>query len=330
MSKKRIIFDFGSTYFTIFSEGRLLLRKPSAIILKRTLQPVAVATGEEALRRRDEITEDELFMRPVRKGAVSHREGCKILIKDYISEVFGKFSRPPICVLVNCSLSIEQRHDVEKVFVEAGYADIFLMEGLMGLIPSATERGIKVGVLIGGENTEVGIFHGGKILSGYSVDMGSNTVNERIKAYVRENYKLIISDESAEDLKLNVSSMYKDDSTRFTVAGKDSITGRVKKLTLSAREVFADTAFVFNRILKIIGAALLAAPLDIARAVEHTGILFAGYGSLHCGLRDYCSQGLQVPVAVAETKDRMPFIGAEKLIGDPVFLSDYLSLSKAI
>lgn len=330
MRKDRAIFDFGSTNFTIFTEGKIALRRPCAVILKRSLTPSIIAYGADAVARRDDITAEELYVKPVRKGAVAHKEACILLIKSILTEVFGKFSKPPLCVLVNCGLNAEQRLEIEKVFVDAGYADIFLMESLLGLMPSMAKYGIKTGVIVGGESTEVGIFEGGKLIIGYSLDIGSDTVNERIKGFVRENFKLNISEDGAEELKKNAASLFPNDYTRVTVTGKDALTGRAKRLSVTAKELYRETAYVFGRILKVIDAALMSAPIETVREVEKTGILFAGYGSLQEGLREFSAKNLKLPVFVADANSGLPFSGAAILANDDNFLSEYMDLKKPV
>ncbi len=328
MRKNRIIFDFGSTYFTIYSEGRLLLRKPTAIVLKKSLQPQIVATGAEALKRKDAVNSDELYLRPVKKGAVAHREGCILLIKSYLAEAVGRFKLPKLCVLVGCGLQSEQRIEIEKVFVDAGYSDIILMESLLGLVLPAKERGLKAGLIIGGETTDFGVFDDGKLILGYTLELGSGTVNERIKTYVRDRYKLNVSDGGAEDLKLKAASLYPDDMSMASIAGKDAITGKQKKLMIKSDEIYKETTFVYSRIINMIAAALEATPIGIAQDVVTDGILVAGYGSFMEGFVTYATNKLEeTPIILAELTDRMPFSGAETLINDSAFEREYLGVS---
>lgn len=327
MRDKRIIFDFGSTNFTLYSDGRLLLRKPTAIVLKKSLQPQIVATGAEALKKKDSVNSDEMFLRPVKKGAVAHREGCILLIKNYVSEALGRFKLPKFCVLIGCGLQAEQRREIEKVFVDAGFSDIILMESLLGLMPSCEERGLKAGLIIGGETTEFGVFNDGKLVLGYTLEIGSGTVNERIKAYIRDKYKLNISDSGAEELKLKVASLYSDDMAVSDVAGKDSVSGKQKRLFIKSDEIYKETTFVYGRIVNTVMAALEATPIDIVQSVALDGILVAGYGSFMEGLVTYMTTKLEeMPIILAEITDRMPFSGAEKLVSDDAFVDEYLGL----
>lgn len=328
MQKNRVVFDFGSTYFTIYGDERVLLRRPAALIVKRSLRPVAVAIGEAAVKMRYGINEDEMFLRPVMKGAVSHKFGCALLVKEYLSEACGRFSNPSVCVLIGCGLNPEQKLEIERTFIDAGYTDIFLMESLLGLVPYLKERNIKAAAIIGGETTEIGLFEGGKLISGYSLDVGANTVNERIKDFVKENYKLIISDESAEELKINASSLYSNDLSKCAVTGSDALTGRGKRLVLTARELHSEVLYVYGRILKVIDAALLAAPIETARTVAGTGILFTGYGSLQVGFRDFTTKTLKVPATIVGPEENVVFSGALCLSSQEDFMSSYLRLEK--
>lgn len=328
MQKNRIIFDFGSTYFTVFGDGKVLLRKPAALIVKRNLRSMPVAFGEEALRIKNNISNDELFIRPVRKGAVYHKVGCTVLIRECMSEVFGKVMKPPVCVLIGCGLNPEQKNEIERVFIDAGITDIFLMESLIGIIPELEKGNIKLAAIIGGETTEVGLFEGGKLISGYSVDIGGSTVDARLVDFVKENYKLVISEESAEELKIKAGSLYPNDLSKFAVTGADSITGRGKRLALTAKEIHSEILYVYGRILKVVDAVLLAAPNHTAETVKKTGVLFTGFGSLQEGLRDYTSKMLKLPVEIAPAENFIALRGAYLLANDPSFIENYLKFDK--
>ena len=330
MKEKRVIFDFGSTYFTVFYDGKVVSRTPCAVIIKRSLQPVVVAFGEDALARINDVTDDEMFWQPVKKGAVAHLECCEILVKYCMTEAFGKLARPPVCVLVSCGLNVEPRAMVEKVFVESGYNDVFLMESLLGLTIFADKKDVHGGIIVGGETTEVGIFSGNKLVSGYSVDLGSFSVNEKIKAYVAENHKLILSDGGAEDLKKNAASLYPNDYTRLKVSGKDPITGRIKNVTIVGKELYSCAAFVYGRIAKVMEAALTAAPIDVLRKIVETGILIAGSGSRQSGLADYFEKTLRLPVRLADATDQLPWSGAEVLANDAEYVKTYLNISEPV
>lgn len=328
MKKKKLIFDFGSTYFSIFSEGRLLLRKPSAVILKKSLQPLAVSVGDEAVERKDALLSDEHFVRPVRKGAVAHREGCILLIKNYVTEAVGRFAFPHICVLVSCGLASEQRTEIEKAFVDAGYVDVMLMESLMGMMPACNDRKLKAALIIGGDMTEFGLFDDSKLLNAYSLDIGSDTVNQRIKNFMRDKYKLNVSDKDLEEIKIGASSLYSEDLTRISVSGRDAITGKVKKVSISAKELYSETVYVFGRIMKVVEAALTVAPIETVKEVAKTGLLVAGYGSGQEGFVNFASSYLRLPIIVAGIEERLPLDGAEKLILQPQFEDEYLGINK--
>ncbi len=325
--KNRVIFDFGSSYFTIFADGKVLLREPTAIIIKKSIRPVAIAIGDDAVRMQKDISGDELFVRPVKKGAVAHKGACTLLIKGFFADIFGKIRKPSVCVLIGCGLNPEQKNEIERVFIDAGIADVYLMESLLGLNAILRENKQKIGVIIGGETTEIGMFEGGKIISGYSIDIGSNTVNERIMESLAENYKLTISEESAEELKKNCASLYNNDLTKFAVIGADSITGRGKKIVFSAKDIHQEVVYVYGRILKVIDGVLLSAPISLLETIQTTGIYFAGYGSLQEGLRDYFARTLQMPVIIADDKN-VHLAGASVLANDEAFLEDYLKLGK--
>ena len=109
MSKIKVVCDFGSTYFSLFSDNELLLRIPSAVIIKRSLHPSIIFCGEEAIKRQNLVTEEEMFVRPIQNGAIAHFEGVRLLIKEAFRSVFKFSTNIDICVLISCGLEIAQK-----------------------------------------------------------------------------------------------------------------------------------------------------------------------------------------------------------------------------
>ncbi|HKL73639.1 MAG TPA: rod shape-determining protein, partial [Clostridia bacterium] len=279
MSKIKVVCDFGSTYFSLYSDNKLLLRIPSAVIIKRSLHPSVIFYGEDALKRQNLVTEEEMFVKPIQNGAIAHFEGVRLLIKESFRSIFKYSTNMEICVLISCGLEISQKREIEKAFVNCGYSNIYLMESVIALAPVVEKYGTEVVAIIGGDMVELAILNGRKIVSAYSLDMGGNSINHKIAEHIADLYKLDISNQESEAIKVNLGSLFTRDTSSYSLTGRDILTGKPKKLVISAKEVYEQVIYVFTRIIKLFDGALTVAPASCVQNIESKGIFLAGGGA---------------------------------------------------
>lgn len=321
MSGKAAIFDFDSSAFTVYAGGRKLLSVPAAAVIKRSVKPSLVSYGKEALERRERIGDDELFVRPVKDGAVAHRDGAILLIEKCL-RLAGISDN--LCVLTACSLNDEQRRETEKVFAEAGVTDFFLAEKLLGLLPSLNGYSARAGMFLGDSLSEAGIFGEEGLISGCSVDIGPAAVRERLRDRIRKDYNLEITDETAEYAAERCATLYRNDFTRADVVGSDSITGRAKELSFTADDLHDETEYVYSRIVKVLPAMLTSAPKEVVDSVLRNGIVVCGSGVIE-GFREFLYETSRIKCVVISENEL--YDGVEKLISDPDWTSNYLGLT---
>lgn len=333
MAKKRVVFDFGSTNISIYSEDMLLLRVPTTLIMKRSLHSGIIFYGNEAIEKQNQLVDDEfMFVRPIQKGAIVHYEGARLLVKEILQSLFGHTYNIEICVLISCGLEIEQKKDIEKIFVTNGYSDVYLLESILALSPILEKNESNVVCILGGDMVEVGVIINNrngeivenKIISGYSLDLGGNFINERIKKNIEENYKLQISDKEIEEIKIKVGSLFAKDMSSYSCMGIDVISGKKKKMTLTNREIYKSIIFVYTRIVKLIDSVLLVAPKEILDNILIKGIVIAGGGAEITGLEEYFYKNLSLPIIL----DKKPYLthlkSAYNMIKDEAFIKNFL------
>lgn len=333
MKNRKIVFDFGSTNISVFSDGVLLLRVPAVLIMRRSLNSSVVFYGKEAIVKKEQASGDEfMWIRPIQKGAIAHYEGARLLVKEILQNLFGLNKGMEICVLISCGLEIEQKKDIEKLFVTNGYSNVYLMESILALSPILDKVGANVVCILGGDLVDVGVlmpnsdkgYREYKIISGYSLDLGGNLINERIKKNIEQEYKLQISDEDIEEIKIKVGSLFANDMSSYSCTGLDIISGKKKKITITNREIYKSITFIFQRIIKLIDGVLLVAPKNILDNILEKGIVFAGGGAAVTGLEEFIYQNLTLPCFI----DKKPYLthlkSAYELIKDEIYMENYL------
>ncbi len=295
MLKNKYYVDIGSVYTKVYS-NILLLKEPTCIILRAGgISPKAVACGRLAELKKHILAEDEQFINPIKEGAVMHFGAAVLMLKEYLKRA-GVGKNSEITAFFPCSLSVQQRQDIEKVFIAAGYRNIALSEILLSLKPHiATYRNMAV-VDIGGNRSDVGIINEDGIVAAYSVNIGGVTVTERIINSVERLYNLNISFAAAEKLKLGIGSLYECDTSSMTVSGRDIITGAAKSVEVYSSDIYEDIAHCYKRIIKIVEGLLVVAPLECIEGLNSRGIFALGGGSRMRGLDDFLYKHLALPL----------------------------------
>lgn len=284
MSKKYQI-DIGTENVTVFGELPCL-KEPSCVVLKKGLFNRAVAVGVEAKAMGGRLKSDEYLIYPVTDGGIKHFSGAVLMARGILSKAGVKKS-DEVTAVVPCCYGSEQKADVERVILEAGYKNLTLVDSLNIFAPAAEKRGAVTVVNIGASHTELGIVDTDGIVTAYSLDIGGRTVDELIKKKVERLYKLTVTSAVAEEIKLNVGSLYKKDKSAIVAAGVDIVTGERKSVTVYAKDIYADIVYCYARIFKAIEAMLNDAPIKCLEDIDKKGVLFGGGGTRMDGFSDY-------------------------------------------
>ncbi len=324
MSNK-LIFDFCTDCVTVFYDNKIVFQEPSAIIITKSLEPSVVTYGLNAVKNRDFSGEDNIFVYPIRKGAVAHFDGVKLYIKSIFKEIKEKPSTVEVCVLVSSCLDIEQKKDIEKAFIAAGCGNIYLLERLLAFSDYSQKSGIPLVCTIFGEESDIGFIKERSIWSGYCLDMGINTVNNLLKKLFEETYKVYLSDLEIEKVIGKIGSLHINDTSRMEINGFDILSGGVKRISLCAKDIFEKVDYVYSRIIKIIEGALMAAPGDLVRQVADKGIIFCGTGVLIQGFEEYVYRKLKIFPKIIKTAD-FYLEACYDLISDEEWLTSYLGI----
>src|SRR5207237_6772215 len=96
----------------------------------------------------------------------------------------------------------------------------------------------KMTVDIGGGTTEVAVISLGGIVVSQSLRVGGDEMDEAIINHIKREYKLLIGQQTAEEIKLEVGSAYAmKEEVQAEVRGRDMLTGLPKTVILSSEEV---------------------------------------------------------------------------------------------
>ena len=90
---------------------------------------------------------------------------------------------------------------------------------------------------IGGGTTDIAVLSLGDIVTSSSLKVAGDVMDEDIIKFVKDKYKLLIGDRTAEQIKMEIGIAIKGISEEtFEVRGRDLVTGLPHTITLTADE----------------------------------------------------------------------------------------------
>src|SRR5437879_3891307 len=168
-------------------------------------------------------------------------------------------------------------------------------------LPVGEPQGSMI-VDIGGGTTEVAVLSLGGIVVWESIRVGGYELDEAIVRHVDASARLLIGSETAESAKISCGSAWPlAEEIATDVAGRDRVTGLLRRTTITSEEVRAATAQPVGTIVETVKRTLESTPPELAADISSRGIVLAGGGALLRGIDRYLAAetGLPVHIAVA-------------------------------
>jgi rod shape-determining protein MreB len=299
--------DLGTANTVVFirHEG-IVLFEPSVIAIDEMTGDVQ-AVGDEARRMIGRTPARIRATRPLRHGVIADYEVTEEMLRSFLEKANGhRRTHRRVVLCVPSGITDVEERAVKEATLTAGAREAGLIEepmaGAIGAgLPIAEPSGNMV-VDIGGGTTEVAVISLGGIVVARSLRVGGYEMDEAIVRYVRDNHKLLIGQESAEDAKIEVGSAFDTGEVLDTeVSGRDLLTGGLRRSALTAKEVREALRRPVTQIVEAVKDTLEATPPELAADIASRGIVLVGGGALLRGLDELMRRETHLPVYQADS-----------------------------
>jgi len=299
--------DLGTATVLVYVKGQgIVLCEPSVVAVDKETKEI-IAIGTEAKRMLGRTPGNIIAVRPLRNGVIADFEITEKMIRYFIQKVHNKRTliHPRIVIGIPSSITEVERRAVRESATQAGAREIFLIEEPMA---AAIGAGIEIQqpsgsmiVDIGGGTTEVGVISLGGMVVSKSIDVAGDELNEAIIQYFRKKYNLFIGENTAEEIKIKIGSVFPlEEELSLEVKGRDQVTGLPKTITVNSEEIRVALMEPVTSILAIVKDALESTPAEIAADLVESGITIAGGGALLRGIDKLLEKETGLPVKIAE------------------------------
>ena len=226
--------DLGTANTLVYVRGRgIVLSEPSVVAIDQRTGDVH-AVGVEAKRMLGRTPGTISAIRPLKDGVIADFDVTEQMLRHFIQKVHQhRFAHPRVIVCVPSGVTGVEKRAVEDATLAAGARQAYLIEEPMA---AAIGAGLPVGeptgnmiVDIGGGTTEVAVISLGGIVVSQSLRVGGDEMDDAIVTHIKKEYKLLVGQQTAEEIKLEVGSGFRlAEEVQAEVRGRDMLTGLPK------------------------------------------------------------------------------------------------------
>lgn len=308
MFAKDIGIDLGTANVLIYIKGQgIVLNEPSVVAIDSETNKV-LAVGMEARDMLGRTPGKVKAIRPMKDGVIADFETTEIMLNYFIRKVNGKslFARPRILICCPSNITQVEKNAIKEAAEKTGARRVFLEEepkvAAVGAGLDISKPSGNMVIDIGGGTTDIAILSLGGIVNSSSIKVAGNTFDNDIMKYIKDKYKLLIGDRTAEDIKLTIGNVMPEEKVeKMDVRGRDLVTGLPHTVTITTKEVEEALRESIYTIIHTAKTVLEQTPPELSADIIDKGIVITGGGALIKNFDKLLSQELKVPVFVAES-----------------------------
>lgn len=298
--------DLGTANTLVYVKGRgIVINEPSIVALNtKTGQVVAVgAQAKEMLGRTPQHIE---AVQPVVDGVISDFEITSEMLSYLINKAQSGRARalgPRVCVGVPSGITSVEVRAVRDAARAAGAREVHIIEeplaAAIGIeLPVHSPRGSMV-VDIGGGTTDIGVISLGGLVNARNVRVAGDRFDSDIISHVRNEYKLLIGEKTAEELKVALASVAaRGERVESFARGRDVVSGLPREIKLSDHDIRSAMGHSIEELVEAVKEVLETTPPEIVSDIMRSGIYLVGGGALIRGLPEFIAESIGVPVNV--------------------------------
>ena len=305
---KDIGIDLGTANVLIYLRGKgIVLNEPSIVVIDTETKKV-LAVGQEAKEMLGKTPEKVKAIKPMKDGVIADFELTEIMLNEFIKKAKARrvVRRPRILICCPTNITPVEKNAIKEAAERMGARKVYIEEepkvAAIGAGMDISKPAANMVLDIGGGTTDIAVLSLNGIVSSASIKHAGNAMDQDIIKYIREKYKLLIGEKTAEDIKINFANVYNPKKTeKIEVKGRDLLTGLPKAIEISQDETKEALEEFVNKIIKTSKNVLEQTPPELSADIVEKGVILTGGGSLLTGLAEVLEEALTIPVLMAET-----------------------------
>ena len=306
MFSKDIGIDLGTANVLIFVKGQgVVLNEPSVVAIDADTKRI-LAVGNDAKDMLGRTPGKINAIKPMKDGVIADFEITELMLNDFIKKINCKniLTKPRILICCPSNITQVEKNAIKEAAEKTGARKVFIEEEpKVAAIGAGIDISKPTGSMvidIGGGTTDIAVLSLGGIVNSISIKTAGNAFDAQIMKYIKNKYKLLIGERTAEDIKLSIGTVYDNKKKeKMEIRGRDIVTGLPKTVTISSDEIKESLEENVNDIVHNVKLILEMTPPELSADIINKGIVLTGGGALLDGLDRVLEEKLKVPVYIA-------------------------------
>jgi len=298
--------DLGTIYTRIADGTQVVVEEPTIVAIDVADQKM-VAVGKEARDMLGRVPDSIEVAMPLQNGVIADYEITETLLRVLLQRVSGpiRIFKPNVMISVPYGVTSVESRAVHEAVLQAGSRDAYLIQqplaAALGVdLPINSPSGNMV-VCLGGGATQAAILAMYGIVSAETLRAGGTYLDEAIVNYVRRKYGVIISAQTAEQLKIKIgAAVPQDNEQSMDVQGQDQVTGLPRPVTITTGEIVEALQEPLKQVTENCRRVLEKTPPELVSDIIDRGMALTGGGALLRGIDKLLTKALGIPAYLVD------------------------------
>ena len=300
--------DLGTANTLVYVEGKgVIINEPSVVAINQKTNQV-VAVGNQAKIMLGKTPSHIAAIRPLVDGVISDFEVTEEMLAFFIKktiDILKISSLQSVVIGVPYGVTNVERRAVRDAAYNAGSRYVYIIEepiaAAIGIgLPVKEAEGSMI-IDIGGGTADIAIISLSGIVRGKNLKIAGDRFNTDIIAYIRNEFKVLVGEKSAEQLKIELSNIIPSNPVlESTIRGRDLVSGLPKEIVVTEEDIHDAIHISADSLFEAVKEVLESTPPEVVSDIMEHGIALTGGGALIKGLDAALSEYLGIKVFVAE------------------------------
>lgn len=323
--------DLGTANTLVYLGGKgIVINEPSVVAVNTKTNSV-IAVGKIAKEMLGKTPAHIKAVRPVLDGVISDFEIAEEMIGYHIKKANSmntKILGPCVVVGVPSEVTAVELKAVKDAAVSAGARKVFVVEEPMaaaiGLSLPINESVGSMVVDIGGGTTDIAVIALFGIVHSKSLKIAGDKFNQDIIDYLKKEYKIIVGERTAEEVKIVIGTVKPDGKLAMDVRGRDMSTGLPKEITISDYDFKNAIETSVIALVNGVREVIQKTPPEILSDIVNSGVYLTGGGAYLRKLAEFIGEELKIPVIVPDDPMSLVAKGCGKILANLNYFQEVL------
>lgn len=299
--------DLGTANTLVYLKGHgIVINEPSVVVVNQKTGQI-IAVGAEAKQMLGRTPGHIRAVRPIVDGVISDFEVAEEMLTYLINKtekISKKFIRPRVIVGVPTGITNVEIRAVEDAAHSAGAREVYIVEEPMsaaiGIRLPVKDAVGSVIVDIGGGTTDIAVISLSGVVCSKNLKIAGDLLNINIVNYMKDEFKLLIGERTAENIKIAIGTVVEGNSMEAEVRGRDLVTGLPRQVIVTDSDIREAIMPSVIALVDGIKEVLETTPPELLSDIIHRGLVLSGGGALLRGIDTMIQNVIKIPVYVAE------------------------------